>query len=87
MKRIIVSPGTDLDVALTEAEAAGGSIELAHGGRIYQLVPATSRIDETEWERRGVLMERALAVRAKQQPLGITTAELIREIRAERYGE
>lgn len=48
---------------------------------------AWGQISGKERARRKVLMERTLAHRNEQDPIGITTAELIREARAERYGE
>jgi len=85
--QIEVTAGSELDAALAKAEMAGESVELVHGGRRYRIVPAGKVLTPADLARRREIGRRALAARAKQKPLGITTAELIREARAERYGE
>jgi hypothetical protein len=89
MRRVTVEPDTELDRALRAAESSGESVELVHGARRYLLRPDQVGDPITEEERatRRAIMERALANRARQAPLGISTAELIREMRTERYGE
>lgn len=89
MRRIDIRSGSELDRALTQAENAGEAVELVHSDRIYllQLVGAGGQISDEERARRTALVERTLANRNRQAPLGISTAELIREMRKERYGE
>lgn len=84
---IDVEPGSALDTALRASEADGSVLEIAHGGRRYQLVPLKydDEGDEVAWRR--AFQARVLALRNAQNPLGITTAELIREARAENDGE
>lgn len=89
MVRVSVERGSELDRTLTQAEDAGDSIELVHGARTYllQLVSAGGVLSDEERAWRKALVERTLALRNSQPPLGISTAELIRETCAERYGE
>ncbi|MGI8552342.1 MAG: hypothetical protein ACR2PL_16380 [Dehalococcoidia bacterium] len=84
--RIEVEPGSELDRALAHVEATRGQVELLHGQRSYKLVRLPGPFTEEERARRVALMEQTLADRNRQQPLGITTAELIREGRGEADG-
>lgn len=82
-RRLEVRPGSDLDVALSEAEAAGAPLELVHGDETYWLVPTTAPIEELDRAGRKALVAHTRARRDRQKPLGITTAQLIREGRGE----
>jgi hypothetical protein len=86
-RRVEINAGSDLEEALANAEASGDTIELVHNGRTYRLVPIGTPLDPAERARRDDLVARTLVARNRQRPLGISTAELIREVRSERYGE
>ena len=85
-KRFTMTPGSDLARMLTEAEAQSALVELVHGERSYWLVPYSAKGDDFELAWRRSLVDRTLAHRNEQQPLGITTAQLIREGRGESSG-
>jgi len=88
MVRISVEPGSELDRAIAEAEGSGESVELVRGGRAYALQPLIGRgLSEEELAWRKALVARTRALRDSQPPLGISTDALIRQTRAERYGE
>ncbi len=80
--QIVVTPGSDLDATLSRLEAEGGFVELVHGESRYQLVPITGDIDvRRAWRR--LLAARTRAFRDRQPPLGLTTAQLVREARGD----
>jgi hypothetical protein len=84
VKCVNVPIGSALERALDEAEAAGMQIQLVRGDRRYLLQPLPSRsLTSEEKTRRRALTERALAIRDQQEPLGVTTAELVREARGD----
>lgn len=78
-----VQPQSPLDCALRSAASTGAIVEIVHGRQRYHLVPVTGDIDDARRAWRGALMARTLAHRDAQPPLGITTAQLIRESRGE----
>ena len=83
--RFEVHAGSDLDRALTAAEGEGRVLEIIHGAAVYCIVPASAPIEETDraWGR--ALALHTFAVRDRQEPLDITTAQLIRQARSEDY--
>lgn len=89
MTQLSVEAGSDLDQDLTKAEMTGGAIELKHGDRVYLLrlisVGGTLTDEERAWRK--ALVERTRAHRDRQPPLGISSDQLVRETRAEHYGE
>jgi len=86
--RISVEPGSELDRAIAKAEGSGESVEVVRGNRTYALQLLSGRVlTEEELAWRKALVERTRALRDSQSPLGISTDELIRQVRAERYGE
>jgi len=88
MRRVKVEPGSELDRALGEAEDVGEPVELVRGTQAYLLRPMAGRpLSEQERAWRRALVERTRAHRDSQPPLGISTDQLIRETRAERYGD
>lgn len=78
-RRYSIEPGSEIDRALAEAEAAGEPIELVHGEERYWLVPTTAHPREIDNARRKTLTHHSLIQRERQPPLDITTAQLIRE--------
>lgn len=87
MPNIRVEPSSELGRAVLDAEERGDTIRLNIGTRSFVLEPESDGTVEGEIAVRRALMKRTLANRDRQQPLGITTAQLIREARAERFGE
>ena len=82
-KRVVIPPESEIARIISEAEAEGHGIELVCGESRYQLVPITGGIEDVEIGWRRVMAARARAIRDRQQPLGITTAQLVREARGE----
>lgn len=69
------------------AGVTGYAIASAYDEESDRLTIQFPEFTEEERAFRKALMERTLARRNQQPPLGITTAELIREARAEAYGD
>ncbi|MGI8552344.1 MAG: hypothetical protein ACR2PL_16390 [Dehalococcoidia bacterium] len=87
MARYEVKSGTEPERMLNQLEWAGGELELAHGEELYRVTRIANQDSPSERARREELRKEALAIRGQQEPLGITTAELIREARGERQGD
>lgn len=86
-RRIEVTAESDLDAEFSDAEYRNQLIELVHGDKRYQLVPLDGDTFDAEKAWRTALMARAWAIRDQQEPLGMTTAQLVREAREELDGE
>jgi hypothetical protein len=82
--RVIEIPeGSDAGAAFADAEYRNQLIELVHGGRRYQLIPLDGDVEDVEKAWRTAMMARAWAIRDTQEPLGMTTAQLVHESRGE----
>lgn len=79
----LVEPGTDLDRALLEVEAGRESLELVHGRWRFHVVPTAGPAADPDLEFRRRLAAEMDRLRASQEPLGMSTADLIREVRDE----
>jgi hypothetical protein len=82
--RVIEIPeGSDAGAEFADAEYRNQLIELVHGERRYQLIPLDGDTEDVEKAWRTAMMARAWDIRDAQEPLGMTTAQLVRESRGE----
>jgi hypothetical protein len=82
-REITVPEGSERDAALRDAQCHGEEIELVPSGLRYQLVPLFGDTESAQRAWRSALAARSQAIRDSLEPLGMTTAELVRERRGE----